>query len=382
MKNEISENIKNEIINIRREIHRHPELSGEEYKTSKICADFLRKLGIEVTECIAKTGVMGVLRGNREGKTILLRADMDALPMKEETKHSFASENEGVMHACGHDIHVATLLLAAYILKNNKDKLNGNVKFIFQPDEEVDGGALPMIEEGVLKNPDVNAAIAYHIWDKNPLGTVLIKKGGTMASPDYFFIHIHGKGGHGAKPETCVNPISIAAEMITKLHGITTKGESVISICAANGGNFENTIPDETVLKGTARSADKETRMEMYEKICEIVESVPKKYGGTAELDYHFLYPPCVNDEKMMDIFKETAERVLGKENVLIQEKGDMTGDDFSYFAERVPSCYVKLGGAKRPLHTSDFDVDEDAIFIGADLMAEFVIDYLNDKEQ
>lgn len=377
MKYNVPNSIKNEIINIRREIHRHPELSFEEYNTSKICADFLRKLGIEVTEGIAKTGVMGILRGKNNGKTILLRADMDALPIEEKNTHSFISENIGVMHACGHDIHVATLLLASYILANNKDKLNGNVKIIFQPAEEGAGGALPMIEEGILKNPDVDGAMAYHIWDKNPLGTVLIKNGGTMASPDHFFITIHGKGGHGANPEICVNPLSIAAEMITTLHEITTKGDSVISMCAINGGTFENIIPDELLLKGTARTTDKETRMEMYNKIREIVENVPKQYGGTAELDYHFLYPPCVNDDKMTDLFKETAERVLGKENVISQEKCDMTGEDFAYFSEYVPSCFVKLGGAKRPLHTSNFDADEEAIFIGAELMAEFAIDFL-----
>ena len=378
MINKILNEIESELIEIRRTIHKNPELAFKEYKTSELIANYLRKCGIEVQTNIAKTGVVGLIRGNGEGKTLLLRADMDALPLDEQGTHSFVSQNSGIMHACGHDVHITTLLGAATVLSRLKGTFKGNIKLVFQPAEEGEGGALPMIDEGVLENPTVNAAFAYHIWDSIPTGSVMVKKGCIMAAPDHFHIKVIGKGGHGAIPQLCINPVEIGSQIVSALHKIKTDEPSVITICSFNGGNSENVIPDEVVLKGTARTIDEATRQNVYELIKDTAEKIALANGGRAELDYRFLYPPCINNDEMIDLFITTATEVIGKDKIVIQEKPDMVGEDFAYFAKNVPSCFVKLGGAKSPLHTSNFDVDENSIKIGASIMCKFAIDYLN----
>ena len=377
MIDKILKEIESELIQIRRTLHKNPELAFKEYKTSELIANYLMKCGIEIQTNVAKTGVVGLIRGNGEGKTLLLRADMDALPLDEVNSHSFVSQNIGVMHACGHDVHTTTLLGVANVLSRLKGTFSGNIKLVFQPAEEGQGGALPMIEEGILKNPTVNAAFAYHIWDAIPTGSVMVKKGCIMASPDHFDIKIIGKGGHGAIPELCINPVEIASQIVSALHKIRTDKPSVISICSFNGGTSGNIIPDEVILKGTARTIDKVTRQNVYELIKKTTEEIALENGGRVEIDYRFLYPPCINNDDMLDLFINTATKVIGKDNIIMQEKPDMIGEDFAYFAENVPSCFVKLGGAKSPLHTSNFDVDEECIKIGASLMCKFAIDYL-----
>lgn len=372
---EILDKIEAEVIEIRRTLHKYPELGFEENKTSALVADYLKNLGIETTTGIAKTGVMGLIRGG-EGKTLLIRADMDALPMDESGTSDYSSRNKGVMHACGHDVHTAILLGVANVLSKQREHINGNVKLIFQPAEESMGGALPMIEEGIMESPRVDAAAAYHIWNL-PAGTIGIREGGVTASPDHFQIRVTGRGGHGATPENCVNPLEIAAEITTKLSGISLDAPSVVSICGIIGGTSENIIPDSCLVMGTARALDSVTRQRLYEMIVSICNKTAESFGGFAAVDYRFLYPPGINDGGMVELFTQAAKSVIGSENIIYQQKPDMIGDDFAYFSELVPSCYVKLGGATAPLHTSGFDVDESCIKTGISVMCRFALDFL-----
>ncbi len=369
--------MKNEILSLRREIHSNPEMAFNEFNTAKTIADFLVRLGLNPKCNIAKTGVIADICGKQQGKTILLRADMDALPILEQTGLPYASKTDGVMHACGHDFHIATLLWCAYLLVNDKDSFNGTVRLLFQPAEEGNGGAQPMINEGVMENPTVDGAFAFHISNEVPLGSVLVKSGGFMASPDHFFITVTGKGGHGARPDLCINPIDAGAYIISALKEIKCSQPFVVSIGSFTAGTIENIIPDTALLKGTARTLDKDTRMYIYEEIKKVLADAEEKYGVKADLDYHFLYPPLVNHEGMTELFIKTASKVLGSDKVVIQEKADMIGEDFAYFLEKVPGCMAKLGGANTPLHAANFTADEDAIFIGGNLMAQLAKDFL-----
>lgn len=369
--------IKDELIQIRRKIHTNPELGFEEYKTSALIADYLISLGIEVQTNVAKTGVVGIIRGKSDGKTLLIRADIDALPMNEENTFEYASKNKGRMHACGHDVHTAVLLGVAKVLNEIKNSFSGNIKLVFQPAEEAEGGALPMIEEGVMENPSVDGAVAYHVWNY-PSGTIGIKPGSITASPDHFNITVTGKGGHGATPEVCINPLEIASRITARLNNIKLDTPGLVTICSIIGGTGENIIPDTALLRGTARALEPQTRKKLYNMIVDISNEEAKKLGGTADIDYRFLYPPGINDEKMVSLFEKAAQEVIGGENIIHMEKPDMTGDDFAYFAERVPSCYVKLGGATSALHTSNFDFDEECISTGVEIMCNFALKFLD----
>lgn len=369
--------MKNKILELRREIHKNPEMAFNEFNTSKLISSFLKELGLNPRCNIAGTGVVADICGKEDGRTILLRADMDALPIHEQTGLPYASQNEGVMHACGHDFHIATLLWCAYLLVNDRDNFNGTVRLLFQPAEEGEGGAQPMINEGVMENPTVDGAFAYHISNEIPLGNVMIKMGGFMASPDHFFIHINGKGGHGARPELCNNPVDAGAYIVSALKEIKCDEPFVISIGGFTAGTCENIIPDNALLKGTSRTLDKDTRMYIYEEIKKVLKSAEDKFKVKTQLDYHFLYPPLVNDNTMTELFIKTASEVLGKDKVVIQQKADMIGEDFAYFINEVPGCMAKLGGANAPLHSADFTADEDAIFVGGNLMAQFAKEFL-----
>ena len=353
-----------EAVELRCRLHKIPELGYKEFKTARLIADYLRKIGIEATENVAKTGVVGLLRGSLAGKTLLLRADMDALP---------------IGHCCGHDVHMAILLGVAKCF--SASEFTGNVKFVFQPAEEEFGGAEPMIEAGVMENPYVDGAAAFHIAHL-PAGTVGLKKGSVTASPDFFTVRVIGKGGHGAKPEECVNPLSIVAQITSKIHALNTDASFVVTVCTIEGGTSENIIPEACVLKGTARAVDMATRDALYKAIRAICESAASDFGGKTELDYRFRYPPIVNDDAMVDCFAAAATRIIGSENVIWYDIPDMTGDDFAYFAKCVPSVYVKLGGALTPLHAPDFDIDERCIRMGIEIMYNFAINFLKDNDK
>lgn len=369
-----------EIIKIRRQIHQNPELSFCEFNTAKIIADYLESLGILPKRGVAKTGVTADICSGKEGKTLLLRADMDALPVTECTGLEYASKNKGIMHACGHDVHIAVLLACARLLCKNKEKFRGRVRLAFQPGEETTGGAQLMINEGVLQNPPVDAAFAYHITNEVKTGSVIVKKGGFMASPDNFYLTVHGKGGHGGQPELCKNPVVIASELVGMLNNIECEKPFAVSVCSLNSGTSENVIPDTAELKGTARTIDPDTRRFIYEEIGRVKTVCEEKHGVKIDYRYLWLYPPLVNDGELTEKFISTAYRVLGEDKVVFAQKADMIGEDFSYFASAVPGCMVKLGGASAPLHSAYLTVDEDAVFTGADLMFKFACDFLNDK--
>ena len=373
------ENIASEIIALRRQLHRAPELGFNEVRTGEIIAGCLEKLGVSVQTGVAKTGVVGLLRGQTTGKTLLIRADMDALPIQERSQHDYASQNPGVMHACGHDVHMAMALGVAKVLSANKHALKGNVKFVFQPAEEAIGGALPMIEQGVMENPKVDGAVALHVWDL-PLGTVGVKTGSVTAATDFFDITITGKGGHGAKPELCINPITAAAQLVGKINQIEAPQCFVATVCSIKGGEGDNTVPDTCRVKGTVRTLDMETRQLVHERITGLAKAAADEIGAAASIDYRFLYPPTVNHEGMTQMFEQSARQVLGLDSVIFQEKVDMTGEDFAYFAQLVPACYIRLGGAGAPLHTDKFDVDEACIPLGIELVCDFVLRFFNQE--
>jgi len=384
----ISKEIKNQLISVRRKLHQHPELAFEEYNTSGLIADYLRKLGISVTAGVAKTGVVGIIEGSNPGKTVAIRADMDALPIMEENTHEYKSLIPDRMHACGHDVHTTCLLGAANILSRLKPKISGNIKLIFQPAEEGDGGALPMIEEGVLENPVVDVCIATHVWPEIPVGKILVKNGAIMASPDEFEIIIKGKGGHGAMPHNAIDPIVIGCQVVNALQTLVSRridplNPAVISVCSFHSGSCFNVIPDFATIKGTARTLDPELRKKVPQMIEEITAGIVHSMGGEYEFSFHYLFPPTMNDPAITSLLAESASKIIGKENVLWGDVPSMSGEDFAYFAEKKPSTFFRLGcgnkekGIIHPIHSSKFDADEDCIVIGAAVMAQFAVDYL-----
>ena len=375
--------ISSKVIEIRRYLHAHPELEFEEINTSKYICNMLDEFGIEYKYPVAKTGVCALIKGGKPGKTILLRADIDALPIFEEADCEFKSETDGLMHACGHDAHTAIMLGAAYVLNKMKDELCGNVKIVFQPAEEGIGGAQPMINEGVMENPHVDAAFAFHVSHLAKTGQILVKNGPVMGAPDEFDIVIKGKGGHGAHPEECNDPIVTASDFITTLKEKLVLENAVVTVTAVNGGATYNIIPDDTFIKGTARSTDVDTRNVLEGRIEEILKTVCEAHGCEYDYTFRYMYPITVNDAAMTDVVRGAAYKVLGKENVIEYDTCPMLGEDFSYFANLVPGTYIKLGisgngKGEHPLHSSKFDIDEDALEYGVKLAVQTVVDYLN----
>ena len=382
--------IEERVIEIRRQIHRQPELEYQEEKTAALAAKELKKLDIAVETGVYHTGVCGLLENSRdkEDKTILLRADMDALPIQENTGAPYSSEVPGVMHACGHDGHTAILIGAAMVLNELQDEFEGNVKFIFQPAEETTGGAKGMIEEGVLENPKVDAALALHLWGTLPRGMIEYKSGPVMASPDAFNIKIIGSGGHAAQPHNCVDPVPIAATIIDQFQNIVSRRidpleSAVISVCHLAGGETHNVIPDEVFLEGTVRSLTPEIRKEIPRHMEEVVDKITSQYGADYIFDYDFRYPPLHNDSVMTKLVKKSAEKVLGQDRVREADKPNMGGEDFSYLAREVPSSFFFLGIAPSeeetiPHHQPEFDVDDRVLRDGIAVMCQAVIDYLS----
>ena len=371
--------LKNTIIKTRRDIHQHPELSFKEFRTSKLIADKLEHYGIQVERNIGKTGVVGTLSGNKKGKTIALRADMDALPIQETGDVSYKSINDGVMHACGHDAHVAMLLGAAEALSSMKDKINGVVKFIFQPAEEGYGGAKFMIEDGALDN--VDEIYGLHVWNYQKSGTVGVQSGPVMAAADIFTIKIKGIGGHGATPQGTIDCVVVASHLIQALQTIVSRNtnpleSTVVTIGQINGGYNFNIIADEIILKGTTRAYTLENKKLIKEKMKTIISGIEKTFGAKIKLQYKDGYPPVINDVKTTDILEKAARSVVG-ENV-IKPYLSMGGEDFSFFAEKVPGCFFFLGTAPKnsahmsvPQHCSHFDIDESAMLIGSSIFIQ-----------
>jgi len=381
--------IEPEIIKIRREIHQKPELAYREEVTSKLVAERLEALGIQVKRGVGGTGVLGVLKGPRPGKVVGLRADMDALPLDEMADVEFKSKVKGVMHACGHDTHVAMLLGAARLLANHKNELQGTVKFLFQPAEEHGGrgGAKPMIEDGVMKDPKVDYVFGLHIAGDHNSGILGFRAGPFAASPDTFGIRIIGRGGHGASPHETIDPVYVAAQVIIALQGVSGRmidpmQPIVISVGAVHSGTKENIIPDEAVLQGTIRTLDEVTRKRAKAKVEEVVKGVCKAFGAKAIVEFEKdAYPVTVNDDKVTEQAMKIVRKIRGGTKVKVIEPM-LGGEDFSRFLHEAPGTFYFLGtrntakGCIYPNHSSRFKVDEDVLKYGSASLALLAVEF------
>jgi amidohydrolase len=373
-----------EVVATRRDLHVHPELGFEEHRTSAMVAERLGALGFEVHTGIGQTGVVGVLRGARPGKTIMLRADMDALPIDEENDVSYRSETSVHMHACGHDGHVAILLGAARIVAARRDEVAGTVCFLFQPAEEGKGGAKAMIADGVLERFGIERAYGLHLASAHPVGQLGFREGVFYASSDSIEITIEGKGGHGASPHLSVDPVYVASQFVVAVQQVVSRQidpiePAVVTIGAINGGTTHNVIPSRVRLLGTVRAFDAGVRARMSERIERVLRGVCESSGATYEYEYLWRYPVTSNDVEQTRYVRALAERVAGGERVAEVPKL-MGAEDFSFFAERVPACFFSLGSnggpnSAFPHHHARFDIDESALATGVRMMTALALD-------
>lgn len=397
--------VEKKVIAWRRDIHQHPELGNREFRTAKLVADHLRSLGMEVQTGVAHTGVVGVLRGGRAGPVVALRADMDALPVTERVDVPFASKARavyngaevGVMHACGHDTHVAILMGTAEVLAAMRNEIPGTIKFIFQPAEEgpplgEEGGAELMVKEGVLANPAVEAAFALHIWSKGEVGNVFYTPRGMWASADDFRIVVRGRQTHGAYPWNGVDPIVASAQIITALQTIVsrqvklTDNPAVVTIGKIQGGARSNIIPEEVEMVGTLRALDPEDRKLLHERVRRIATSVAEALGATAEVTIPLTtaYPVTYNDPELTAMMAPVLEAVAGAERVHVTPP-ELGAEDFSFIAERVPGFYFQIGGRPTNVseadaadhHTPDFYIDDSGLTLGVRAMTALALQYL-----
>ena len=379
---ELSDLFFDEIVSIRRYMHMHPELSFQEFETSNYIKSILKSWDINFIDGYANTGILVNLEGKEpSSRVIALRADFDALPILEENDVEYKSKNEGIMHACGHDAHTASMLGALKILHKTKDHWRGTIKFIFQPAEErLPGGAKQMIEEGVLENPNVQHVIAQHVLPELEVGKVGFRCGTYMASTDELYITISGKGGHAAIPSSYNNPIIASSELVLNLNQFfNDKADAIFAIGYIDGKGSTNIIPNEVNLMGTFRALDESFRLESHNHMNRIVDQVAKKYNIKIDLNIKKGYPALNNDIQFTLNQINKAKEFLGEKNV-IDLPIRMTAEDFSYFANAVPSCFYRLGtgnkdkGLIHGLHTSKFNIDEDSLKIGMGLMAFLAI--------
>ncbi|MFW5727642.1 MAG: M20 metallopeptidase family protein [Spirochaetota bacterium] len=381
--------LKDELIELRRDFHMHPELGFEEYRTADKVEQYLKDIGL-TPERVAKTGVVATLEGARPGPTLLLRADMDALPIQEENNVPYKSQNDGCMHACGHDAHTAMLLVAAKILTSMQSQIAGRIKFLFQPNEEIAGAEI-LIEQGVLKNPEPDAAIAIHIWTPVKSGLIGVQAGPVMATMDVFKITVKGKGGHTGYPESAVDPIVAAADIIQTTQRIQTREISlmkptVIMFGKIQGGSKNNIIPDDVVLEGTMRylyEGGPESEENPPKRLRHIAESVCTTHGCTCEVEIERENTAVINNPVMVQLARDTAKEILGDENRVV-EHASMAGEDFAAYAARVPAVFVFLGTgnpAKEtdfPHHNPRFNIDEDVMPLGVEFFVEGALKYFS----
>ena len=381
--------IKDQLITIRRDIHMHPEVGFEEVRTSNLIKDFLKNEGIEYRE-VAKTGVCAIIKGTKEGKvkTVALRADMDALPIQDKKVCEYSSKVPGKMHACGHDAHATILLGVAKILNKNKHLFSGNVKLLFEPAEETTGGASLMIEEGVLENPRVEKVFGLHVTEDLECGKIKIKKGVVNAASNPYKVKIIGSGGHGASPNTTVDPIVIGANIVTTLQTIVSReispvNPSVITVGSFHAGTAQNIIPGEAEITGIIRTMTPEDREFACKRLVEVSEGIAKASRGSAEVTIEESYPCLINNDECVDIVKEAAKKVLGNENVVEQKAPSMGVESFAYFAMERESAVYFVGtandskGTFKAAHSNLFDIDEDAIPLGVAIQCEAALSYL-----
>lgn len=379
-----------EILQIRRTIHSNPELSYKENETASLVAKKLRSLGIAVTMGVGGTGVVGLLRGAKNGKVVGLRADMDALPVREGGNLPFKSRNDGVMHACGHDAHVAILLGAAMLLAKHREEFQGTAKFLFQPAEEHGGigGARPMIEAGAMEHPKVDFVFGLHILTNFPSKTFALRGGALMAAPDVFKIRVVGKGGHGSEPHKTVDPIYVSAQVINAIQGVSSRMTDqgrplVISVCSIHSGSKDNIIPDEALLEGTIRTLDEEMRSETKRYLTRVVQTVCKAFSATGKVEFMpDAYPVTVNDKRVAGRVFQILSTIEGTKT--IECEPILGAEDFSRFLLEAPGTYYFLGTRNRekgcvyPNHSSRFSVDEDVLKYGSVSLAKLALEFGN----
>jgi hippurate hydrolase len=376
---EIAENFGEKIVALRRDIHREPELGfGTERTAEKVLAA-LDGLPLDVETGVAENGIVATLEGEGDGRTVALRADMDALPIQEETGLPFASEIEGRMHACGHDGHTSMLVGAAHALSGMRDRLGGTVKFVFQPAEEGGGGGKVMVDEGVVE--DVASIFALHLWPGLPFGNVATKAGPIMAAADAFEMEIVGSGGHGAMPHLAADAVVIAAQVVTALQTVVSREvdpvePAVLTVGEIGAGTAFNIIPEKARLGGTVRTLNSDLRERMPERMEAVARGVAKGMRGDANLDYTFSYPVTVNDESAAGYALGVAEDLLGADSVQELPKPSMTAEDFSYYLEEVPGAFIWLGVGEdiSGLHTPQFAFDEEILPRGSALLAALAL--------
>jgi amidohydrolase len=383
-----------EIIKIRRHLHAHPELSFKEYKTAEFVAQKLKSMGLSPQEGIAGTGMVVLIEGkNPHHKTVALRADMDALPILEANNVPYKSQNQGVMHACGHDVHTASLLGSAMILNQLRENFEGTLKLIFQPGEELlPGGASLMIKEGVLKPQSTTSApksiIGQHVMPLLEVGKIGFREGLYMASTDELYVTVKGKGGHGAMPENCIDPVLITSHIIVALQQIISRNASpkmpsVLSFGKVIANGATNVIPNEVHLEGTFRTYDEEWRKIAHQKIKKMAIGIAEAMGGSCDFDIQVGYPHLKNEPVLTKRLRQYSEEFVGKENVVDLDLW-LAAEDFAYYSQQIDACFYRLGtrnesrGIISGVHTSTFDIDEDALEIGAGLMAWLAIKELN----
>ena len=377
----------------RRWLHEHPEVGMQEFETSAFVAQRLAQIGVEdIQTGINVTGVTGLIRGTGTGagadKVVLVRADMDALPILEENEVEYASKNPGVMHACGHDAHTAMLLGLSRVLVDRRSEFAGTVKVLFQPAEEVDpGGAKGMIEEGVLENPHVDVVLGLHVASGIPSGQIHLRAGYSNAAPDAFSIRIQGKGSHAARPQDSVDPIVVGAQIVTALQTLVSRetdpmDSAVLSVTAFLAGEAFNVIPDTAELRGTVRTIRAEVREHLSTRLAEVAEGIGATFGATVETEYIFGAPSINNDPAVVEQVRQAAIQVVGEENVFESTVG-MGGEDFSYFTEARPGCFFNVGtrneerGIVWGHHHPKFDIEEEGMAPGIATMGQAVLNIL-----
>lgn len=375
-----------ETIDIRRDLHQHPEIAFEELRTSGIVAEHMKALGLETKTGLGKTGVVSVLDSGRPGKTILLRADMDALPVVEEKTVSYKSTLEGKNHACGHDGHTAVLLSTAKLLHSIKDRLSGKFVFVFQPAEEIVKGAQAMLDDGALNGLEPDATIGLHLISNYPTGTVAMRAGPAMAAADAFRIVISGRGGHAAMPQTVVDPIMIASNMVTTLQTLVSRetdpiDQSVISITSFHGGTAYNIIPESVELRGTLRTFNASTRSYLHQRILTLVSSLVEALRGKADIEWLEGSPAVVNDAAHTERLRQVAINTVGESKVLTSAQV-MGGDDMALWLQQAPGCYFFVGSGNAakasdfPHHHPKFDIDEDALPIAIEMLSKGALEF------
>jgi N-acetylcysteine deacetylase len=381
-------------VEIRRELHMHPELSNQEFRTTARINEILEELSVEQIPVRLPTGTAGIIRGRQDGPVIAIRADIDALPIQEENDWEFKSKRDGVSHACGHDFHTAVALGAAYILNHLKSQfpaqqLPGSIKFLFQPAEETEGGAESMIREGLLENPSVKAIIGLHNKPELAVGKIGIKEGFLMASVDDFQLQIKGKGGHAAIPEQTIDPIVIASAVVGLLQTISSRvispmESAIVTVSQFHAGNAFNVIPEEAMIAGTIRASSPEVQDRIEAVLKKLVEQTVEAMGGTVDIQYKRLFPPVMNNGAVAAIVRRSAAKIVGEDHTVLAEP-TMGGEDFSFYQQKVPGCYFWLGTGNREKgviyawHHPLFSVDEEALTIGSAMMAQAALDLIEE---